>query len=345
MSIQLADFFPPSKPMVWYKKPQETSIKGLVQKNSNLYDIQEFSTSGFVMCPFEYNQNGVLIPNQFADAYEIPIPDISTHLTNELDQKSDPNAYQKHVDLLQKTIEFIQEGKAQKVVISRNIILDFDFQKTISVFEKLCFNYPDALVYLWFHPQFGLWMGATPERLITLEHHDFTTMSLAGTQLFVENLIWQEKEKQEQKLVTDYIQKQLLPYSSQLELSETYTKKAGILAHLCTMIKGRLNPENNLSDLINQLHPTPAVCGTPRIIAKQFILEHEGYNREFYTGFLGEINPLGKSELFVNLRCMKIFDNQVQIFVGGGITEQSNPEQEWLETVHKSKVLGKFISN
>ncbi len=345
MSIQLADFFPPSKPMVWYKKPQETSIKGLVQKNSKVYDIQELSTSGFVMCPFEYNQNGVLIPNQFADAYEIQIPDFSTHLTNELDQKSDPNAYQKHVDLVHKTIEFIQEGKAQKVVISRNITLDFDFQKTISVFEKLCFHYPDALVYLWFHPQFGLWMGATPERLITLEQHDFTTMSLAGTQLFAENLIWQEKEKQEQKLGTDYIQKQLLPYSRQLELSETFTKKAGILAHLCTMIKGRLNPENNLSDLINQLHPTPAVCGTPRTIAKQFILEHEGYNREFYTGFLGEINPLGKSELFVNLRCMEIFDNQVQIFVGGGITEQSNPEQEWLETVHKSKVLGKFISS
>jgi isochorismate synthase len=328
MSIQLVDFFPPSKPMVWYKKPQETSIKGLVQKNSKVYDVQEFSTSGFVMCPFENNQNGVLIPKQFADAYEIPVSDIPTHFTNELDQKSDPIAYQKHLDLVQKTIDFIQEGKAQKIVISRSITLDFDFQKTISVFEKLCFHYPDALVYLWFHPQFGLWMGATPERLVTLEHHEFTTMSLAGTQLFTENLIWQEKEKQEQK-----------------ELSETFTKKAGLLAHLCTMIQGRLNPENNLSDLINQLHPTPAVCGTPRIIAKQFIWEHEGYNREFYTGFLGEINPLGKSEVFVNLRCMKILENQVQIFVGGGITDQSNPELEWLETVHKSKVLGKFISS
>lgn len=345
MSIQLSDFFPPSKPMVWYKKPQETFIKGLVQKNSKVYDLQDFSTLGFVMCPFENNQNGVLIPNQFADAYEIPVSDIPTDFTNELDPKFDPNAYQKHVDLVQKTIDFIQEGLAQKVVISRRISLDFDFQKTISVFEKLCYHYPDALVYLWFHPQFGLWMGATPERLVTLEHYKFTTMSLAGTQLFTENLIWQEKEKQEQKLVTDYIQKQLLPYSSQLELSETFTKKAGLLAHLCTLIQGRLNPENNLSELINQLHPTPAVCGTPRTIAKQFIKENEGYNREFYTGFLGEINPLGKSEVFVNLRCLKILENQVQIFVGGGITAQSNPELEWLETVHKSKVLGKFIPN
>lgn len=345
MSIQLVDFFPPSKPMVWYKKPQETTIKGLVQKNSKVYDVQEFSTSGFVMCPFENNQNGVLIPKQFADAYEIPVSDIPTDFTNEPNPKSDPNVYQKHVDLVQKTIDFIQEGNAQKVVISRSISLDFNFQKTISVFENLCFHYPDTLVYLWFHPQFGLWMGATPERLVTLEHYEFTTMSLAGTQLFTENLIWQEKEKQEQKLVTEYIQKQLLPYSNQLELSETFTKKAGLLAHLCTLIQGRLNPKNNLFDLINQLHPTPAVCGTPRTIAKQFIWENEGYNREFYTGFLGEINPLGKSEVFVNLRCLKILENQVQIFVGGGITAQSNPELEWLETVYKSKVLGKFISN
>ena len=88
-------------------------------------------------------------------------------------------------------------------------------------------------------------------------------------------------------------------------------------------------------------HPTPAVCGLPAKKAKNFILENENYNREFYSGFLGEINiPKStknkKSHLFVNLRCMSLENNIARIYVGGGITKDSIPEKEWEETVSKS---------
>ena len=105
------------------------------------------------------------------------------------------------------------------------------------------------------------------------------------------------------------------------------------------------------------MHPTPAICGFPKEAAKQFIQENENYNREYYTGFLGEINFLETtnrnsnkrnvennaytavkkvSNIFVNLRCMQIIDQIAIIYVGGGITKDSIPQAEWEETVNKT---------
>jgi len=112
------------------------------------------------------------------------------------------------------------------------------------------------------------------------------------------------------------------------------------------------------------LHPTPAVCGLPKDAAKQFILKNENYNREFYTGFLGEINIKTSisrnsnsrnvennayaavktvSNLYVNLRCMQISNQEAIIYVGGGITKDSNVEAEWEETVQKALVIKKVL--
>ena len=134
--------------------------------------------------------------------------------------------------------------------------------------------------------------------------------------------------------------------------------------HLQTKISGLLKPENGLQSVIAKLHPTPAVCGLPKENAKQFILKNEDYKREYYTGFLGEINikqaktrntnrrnvennAYGSvktiSHLFVNLRCLQIKDNQALIYVGGGITKDSVPENEWEETVAKSKTVKNLL--
>lgn len=123
------------------------------------------------------------------------------------------------------------------------------------------------------------------------------------------------------------------------------------------MHRGSTENQGNLKDLIEALHPTPAVCGLPKEEARNFILENENYDREFYTGFLGEINMkqevkrsinrrnqenqayssfVTKTSLFVNLRCMKITEEAAEIFVGGGITKESVPEAEWEETQNKA---------
>src|SRR5690606_26762889 len=160
-----------------------------------------------------------------------------------------------------------------------------------------------------------------------------------------------------------------LRLTEELNISETYTSRAGGVVHLRTDISGKMGSPENLETLINTLHPTPAVCGFPREKARDFIVKEEGYDREYYTGFLGELNfqeqvlrPGGnrrnienlayktvrkRSALYVNLRCMKLERNQALIFVGGGITEDSVPENEFLETVNKAqtmrKVLRKYI--
>ena len=116
--------------------------------------------------------------------------------------------------------------------------------------------------------------------------------------------------------------------------------------HLRTKVSGSLKHSASLKELIGVLHPTPAVCGLPREASRSFILKNEVYERRFYTGFLGELNvqyeksSTPKTVLFVNLRCMKINDNySASLFIGGGITEDSNAEKEWEETISKSKTM------
>ena len=193
-----------------------------------------------------------------------------------------------------------------------------------------------------------MWLGATPEQFLKLNDNQLHTVSLAGTQLFKEDLTWQGKEKDEQEFVTQFIVNELVNYADKLYFSEPETVKAGSLAHLKTIISAHIQKEF-LGEIILKLHPTPAVCGLPKESAFQFIIENEGYNREFYAGFLGELNidftnfKTLNSDLYVNLRCMKKENNKINIFVGCGITKDSNPEKEFIETVNKSITIKKII--
>ena len=98
------------------------------------------------------------------------------------------------------------------------------------------------------------------------------------------------------------------------------------------------------------MHPTAAVCGLPKETAKEFILKNERYKREYYSGFLGEFNidlvsfKNIQTDLFVNLRCMKITKDKAQLFIGCGITKDSIPEDEYKETVYKSMTMKKIIN-
>jgi len=206
-------------------------------------------------------------------------------------------------------------------------------------------KYNNAFVYLWFHPVIGLWMGATPERLIGIAQNKFETMALAGTQLFNGSLDvhWNDKEIHEQQLVTDFILEKIKGTIDQIKIKGPYTVRAGNLLHLRTDISGTLPSSNVLDNLIISLFPTPAICGLPKDVAAKFILQNEGYDRAFYAGFLGELNIAKSTNLFVNLRCMQLENEDCSIYVGGGITRDSNPDKEWEETVSKTDVIKKVL--
>jgi isochorismate synthase len=176
-------------------------------------------------------------------------------------------------------------------------------------------------------------------------------MSLAGTQKIQgdKEVVWEKKEIEEQQFVTDFILDNLKELTSEVSVSSPYTAQAGTIAHIKTDIEGVINDNSSLKEVVSVLHPTPAVCGLPKEVAKNFILKHEGYDREYYTGFLGELNKEGfnkgeiKSDLYVNLRCMQIKDNQAHLYMGCGITKDSIPEKEWKESVNKSMTMKKIL--
>lgn len=104
----------------------------------------------------------------------------------------------------------------------------------------------------------------------------------------------------------------------------------------------QIKDKSDLYNLLKDLHPTPAVGGMPKDLAKNFILDNEGYDRSFYAGFAGYENE-NESEFFVNLRCAKIYSNKINLYVGGGIMPDSIPENEWKETELKSRTIGDLI--
>ncbi len=118
-----------------------------------------------------------------------------------------------------------------------------------------------------------------------------------------------------------------------------YSVEAGKVAHLRTDYMYDVPPSVNLEKLVAELHPTPAVGGVPIIEGIECILENEGYDRTYYSGIIGEIDDVGDAQLYVNLRCMHVGENEIAVYVGGGITKDSQVQEEWEETVLKSKTL------
>lgn len=268
-----------------------------------------------------------------------------TSITNEGLIKDPTNSAaetkEEYCQTLQEVIEVIKENNLPKLVYSRRkIFTDFSTINYKASFKNLCESYPNAFRYL-FNDGENAWMGAFSELLgkFNKSTHQFETMALAGTLPVSEE--WSEKEIEEQKPVTTYIQDILKNYSDNVNQSETYDHISGNIKHLRTDFKTTIKPEN-LDKLIQDLHPTPAVCGIPKDFCNENIRKYEKFPREFYAGYI-KIETEESILYFVNLRCARLYKNAVHIFVGGGITAQSNPEKEWTETELKSEAILKNL--
>jgi len=253
--------------------------------------------------------------------------------------------------LVQDAITFIQDTGIAKVVVSRTAerALPVGFDPT-AAFLELCVRYPQAFVSLVAIPGVGTWIGASPEVLLTLDDSALTTMALAGTQRRpedrpLEEVRWGSKETVEQEMVSTYV-REFFRGADVAHVEETgpRTVAAGNVVHLQTLFRVAL-PEDDRLHLANrvlaELHPTSAVCGMPKQKALSFILENERYDRSFYSGFLGPVHVDGRSSLFVNLRCMQVHAASASLYVGAGVTADSDPAAEWRETEMKAEtVLG-----
>nr|WP_314497857.1 chorismate-binding protein [uncultured Chryseobacterium sp.] len=252
--------------------------------------------------------------------------------------------YDEYTEKLQKVIKVINENKLPKLVLSRRkIFKDFSEIDIKKSFNNLCKAYPNAFRYIFIKDD-NAWMGAFSEVLgkFNKSTHQFETMSLAGTIPVTEN--WTEKEIKEQQPVSAYIRNVLEKFKTGSDIFEsgTYDHISGNIKHLRTDFTLKINPEN-LDTIIEELHPTPAVCGIPKDFCKEKIQEFEKFPRELYAGFI-RIETENFIQYFVNLRCAKLYSDSVHLFVGGGITSQSNPQKEWQETELKSEAILKNLS-
>ncbi|WP_343694938.1 chorismate-binding protein [Flavobacterium sp.] len=336
-------------PFVIYSKPNTSSVFGLLQQNDTLYKITDYSEKGFVFASFDEKQL-VLIPESESEIITAE-KEITAFESTEIDDLNfDAEAKKQYENLVSKGIEAIKNEEFKKVVLSRSEkvnLSEFDFSET---FQHLVQLYPTTFCYCFFHPKIGFWMGATPEQLLKANGNVFETTALAGTQKanLETEIRWEQKEKDEQQYVTDFIVKRLREVANSVVVTEPYSLKAGSIWHIKTDISGVLNENSTLEEVIDTLHPTPAVCGLPKKKAKAFIIENENYDRTFYTGFLGELNSSfagskTSSDLFVNLRNMQIQDKTAILYMGCGITKESVPEKEWEESVNKSMTMKRVL--
>ncbi|PCI32254.1 MAG: isochorismate synthase [Flavobacteriaceae bacterium] len=327
-------------PFVVFRKPHKLEVTLIEQEDKNRYICTDFNEEGYVFAPFDSRKEAVLFPENKSKK-SIHEVQVIQKTKKEILDVAQGNSQEHHLELLKKGIRCIQESEIEKIVLSRKEMIAKEGKKPIDMFHNLLATYSTAYVYLWFHPKVGTWLGASPEGLLEIDNRVVKTMSLAGTQVFISGIdaVWKQKEIKEQQFVTDFVKENLKPFVKEMTSSKTYTTKAGSLLHLRTDIEGTLKRGVKADDLIQHLHPTPAVCGLPKNEAKTYILEHEGYDRTFYTGFLGELNCEQKTSLYVNLRCMELTDKNLAIYIGGGITKDSDPENEWQETVSKAKIM------
>lgn len=328
-------------PFVVYAKPNETILHGVFQNDATLNVFE--NQSGFVFSSF-YNETNVVFPLSDSEVFQEKINVETDENSIQIENKSDENARISFENLVKKGVSEIEKGTFEKVVLSRKIEVSeqVDFFKS---YQNLLKKYPTAFRYLWFHPNVGMWMGATPEQLAKIKNNTFETVALAGTQVFSEDVSWQEKEILEQQLVTDYIKNRTENLVENLKISESYTQKAGNLVHLKSDISGELKQNVSELEVINALHPTSAVCGMPLEVARNFILENENYNRKYYAGFLGEFQMQEQTNLFVNLRCCEIENDVTTIYVGCGITKDSQANKEFIETENKAKTILSVLSH
>lgn len=350
-------------PFALYRLPENNTINLVAQlsdANTSVDNNFDFTAEyGFVLSPFvkgKYSTQFIKAEKQYTFQHLEEIIENSYIETTKNVSSAASSTYiatskEKYIENVIESIESIKSGNIEKVVISgvtiKEVNKDFDL---LNYFEKLCSQYPYVLVYLLHTTETGFWMGATPELLLQFSSKQLQTVSLAGTKSLRNNasdMPWQQKEIDEQHLVTQHIQECFQQHFNEpLEISETKTISTGHLLHLRTDFK--LQSQNgslqkHYFSFLKALHPTPAVGGSPKEKAIAHILKTETHERAYYTGYLGFINPQKVSNIFVNLRCLKYESDKLILFTGAGITKDSTPEKEWEEIQLKAETLLKVL--
>jgi len=244
-------------------------------------------------------------------------------------------------------INAIKSNKLEKVVLARDITATSKTEIGVrSLLQRLEIEYPSTWIFL----VDGL-IGATPELLVRLSKSLVTSRVLAGTirktgnedrdLTLAASLAKSSKDLEEHEYAVRSVADALAPFCSSTNVPEApFVLHLSNVMHLATDVTGVLNDSAKQSDiftLIEQLHPSAAVCGTPALEAKKLIVELEQMNRQRYAGPVGWIDANNDGEIAIALRCGQLSNdrNSIRIFAGCGIVTGSDPATEFAESQAK----------
>lgn len=259
--------------------------------------------------------------------------------------------YQGQVQYL---VEQMQQGRLNKAVLARILELEFDQEIDVSqLMQLLTQSNPEGYSYAVANQpeQHGWFVGASPELLVGKQGRRVWSKPVAGTlardpdpiqdEKNAAQLLSSSKDQHEHAVVIEMIADQLAPFCKHLNVPKQPSLiRTQRLWHLATHIEGELkSKDTHVLDLVEKLHPTPAICGQPTHTAKDLILQLEPFNRELFAGTMGWADAEGNGEWSVTVRCARIQENIARLFAGAGIVEASRPEAEHAETAAKFRTV------
>ncbi|TVR31237.1 MAG: isochorismate synthase [Balneolaceae bacterium] len=273
---------------------------------------------------------------------------ISSNILCTLQSPDDRNRWFQKVEHAKK---MIRDKIFEKIVLARTVTLQMQHQPHFTqLTHQLRQKYPECFNFMVQKDSDTAFIGATPERLASFSDGKFMTEGLAGSTsrghsavedaALAQNLLDSSKDRDEHEFVVRAINDNLKKFSYRVE----HPKKPGIkklknVQHLFTPISASIKKGVQIHELINEMHPTPAVGGYPRKEAVSHIHEIEQMDRGWYAAPVGWFNLNGSGEFAVAIRSALINKNRATLYAGCGIVADSDPEKEWNETLLKFKPM------
>lgn len=254
-----------------------------------------------------------------------------------------------------RALEAIDGGRYNKIVLSRALDLLFDNScQPLKILNRLRRDYPRCSSFSLQNECGTSFIGATPERLVSVDGGRYATEAIAGSAgrhssatedaRLARDLLASEKDLREHRHVVDSIRRRL----ESLGLEARIAREPGLLVlpnvqHLRTPIDGELKDGVHILDLAEALHPTPAVGGSPREAALKDIAAWEPFPRGMFAGLTGWFDTRGNGEFAVGIRSALVRDSRARLFAGAGIVKGSVPDMEFRETSIKMEALLRCI--
>jgi menaquinone-specific isochorismate synthase len=249
------------------------------------------------------------------------------------------------LDAVAEAVERIEARELEKVVLARDVLVWSEQPFDVPVLlRRLARRFPGCFTF-----SCDGMIGATPELLVARQGDDVRSVVLAGTiargdgraedERLAAGLMTSEKDLAEHRFAVDSVTEPLAGICSDLKVEGPLLLRLANAQHISTRVSGRLEQDETALDLAGLLHPTAAVCGTPRARALDTIRALEGIDRGRYSGPVGWVDSVGDGEWGIALRCGRFDGRRGRLFAGSGIVAGSEPEAELEETRVKLRAM------